>query len=205
MSSSTLKKLHKRRKGNKLYILPVVVFTVLMLLVGTINYNQFNGNNPKNLITANDLKSLINQSTSSSKSSPVALDGSILKECYAKLNASCGADSAWEDIILQGAEAMKKNNFQKKLAAFEVGAHRATQSLAAAKQRFHTYTVEPSPGSFSKIAWTMNDEVKKDPSLGGYIHLFNAAAGSESGKTLDFKVTGGTGDHVGEVSWFVSF
>ena len=202
MSSSTLKKLHKRRKGNKLYILPVVVFTVLMLLVGTINYNQFNGNNPKNLITANDLKSLINQSTSSSKSSPVALDGSILKECYAKLNASYGADNAWEDIILQGAEAMKKNNFQKKLAAFEVGAHRAAQSLTAAKQKFHTYTVEPSPNSFKRIVKKIYAEVKQDPSLGAYIHLFNAAAGSESGIMVDFKGSGGTGDHIGDVSSF---
>ncbi len=31
------------------------------------------------------------------------------------------------------------------------------------------------------------------------VHLYNAAAGAESGGALEFRSTGGTGDHVGEL------
>lgn len=140
-------------------------------------------------------------SLSSSNGSIVVLDGSILEKCMNHPRGqSYGADNVWEDIILQGAEAMKRGNFQKKLAVFEVGAHAAKQSLIAAKKKFHTFTIEPSPLSFSRITDQMRKEITEDPSLQEYVHLFNVAAGKESGIMLDFKTSGGTGDHVGEVS-----
>lgn len=109
-----------------------------------------------------------------------------------------GADNIWEDILLKGVEEMKKNGYKKNLVVFEVGAHAAKQSLTAAKQKFHAHSVEPSPPSFNRIKRGMIHALAKDASVGEFIHLYNFAAGSQSGGMLDFKTTGGTGDHVGE-------
>mmetsp|Transcript_4799 Transcript_4799/g.5472 ORF Transcript_4799/g.5472 Transcript_4799/m.5472 type:complete len:462 (-) Transcript_4799:315-1700(-) len=119
-----------------------------------------------------------------------------------------GASNVWEDIIEQGKQIMlkKKNNNNNKsddydknyLTVIEVGAQSAKQCLLAAKAQFHTHCVEPSPKSFEQMQREISRERKRNPSIQKYIHLYNVAAAAESGKTLDFFATGGTGDHVGE-------
>mmetsp|Transcript_23762 Transcript_23762/g.29226 ORF Transcript_23762/g.29226 Transcript_23762/m.29226 type:complete len:474 (+) Transcript_23762:845-2266(+) len=119
-----------------------------------------------------------------------------------------GASNVWEDIIEQGKQIMlkKKNNNNNKsddydknyLTVIEVGAQSAKQCLLAAEAQFHTHCVEPSPKSFERMQREISRERKRNPSIQKYIHLYNVAAAAESGKTLDFFATGGTGDHVGE-------
>ena len=95
---------------------------------------------------------------------------------------------------------MKQNNYKERLVAVEVGAQDPTQSLQALRAKFEVRCVEPSPKSFLRIKYRMKTFFKKDnnDSLQQYFHLYNAAAGATSGGTLDFRSTGGTGDHVGE-------
>jgi len=120
------------------------------------------------------------------------------------------------------------NDDENNLVVIEVGAQSARQCLLAAQAKFHTHCVEPSPKSFKQMQREIYRELEVEAaaaaaaaaaaenvntnnhdrggenseilttSSGRFIHLYNAAAGSESGKTLDFFTTGGTGDHVGE-------
>ena len=109
-----------------------------------------------------------------------------------------GDEDIWDDILNKGVKIMEKNGYKEHLTIFEVGAHKAKQSLDAAKKLFHAHLIEPSPISFQKIERQMRDVVNNNPVLGEFIHLYNVAAGDESGSMLDFYTTGGTGDHIGE-------
>ena len=125
------------------------------------------------------------------------LDSSLLSQMYS-IKGSYMADNLWIDIIDKGAEIMEAHGYAKHLVVFEVGAQSLTQSLYAIRKKFHTHCIEPSPRSFKRMVNRAINEVKKDPSHGQYIHLYNAAASGISGETLDFGAAGGTGDHVGE-------
>jgi FkbM family methyltransferase len=109
-----------------------------------------------------------------------------------------GADQVWEDIIYKGETIMKKNGYKEHLTVIEVGAQNAVQTILAAKYNFHVHCVEPSPKSFNRIRWNISQKFKNDERR-KFVHLYNAAAGSESGGMLEFRSTGGTGDHVGEI------
>ena len=109
-----------------------------------------------------------------------------------------GDEDIWDDILNKGVKLMEKNGYKEHLTVFEVGAQQAKQSLDAAKKLFHAHLIEPSPISFEKITNQMKKEVHNNPTLGKFIHLYNVAAGDESGSMLDFHTTGGTGDHIGE-------
>lgn len=117
-----------------------------------------------------------------------------------------GANQVWEDIIHKGESIMKSNNYKHHLTVLEVGAQNENQSLLAAKSKFHVHCVEPSPKSFKKIHQSILKKLNQMRKISNsevdhvrkFIHLYNVAAGSKSGGTLDFYSTGGTGDHVGE-------
>ena len=109
-----------------------------------------------------------------------------------------GDEDIWDDILNKGVKIMEKNGYKEHLTIFEVGAQKAKQSLDAAKKLFHAHLIEPSPISFQKIERQVRNVVNNNPVLGEFIHLYNVAAGAESGSMLDFHTTGGTGDHIGE-------
>jgi hypothetical protein len=111
---------------------------------------------------------------------------------------SLNADDVWDGILNKGEEVMRKNNYSQNLVVFEVGAQLLRQSAQAARLKFHAFCIEPSPVSYKKMSRQLKFNLRTEPLLGDYIHLYNAAAGSTSGEMLDFHTTGGTGDHVGE-------
>ena len=110
------------------------------------------------------------------------------------------ADDVWIGILKRGMKVMEKNNFKDHLAVIEVGVFRPKQILPAVKAKFHTYCLEPSPVSFHEIERTLAIRVKEDPWIEEFVHLYNVAAGAESGIMLDFTSTGTTADHVGKFS-----
>jgi len=117
-----------------------------------------------------------------------------------------GAEAVWEDLLQNGVNIMKQNNYQNHLTVIEVGAQNENQSLLAATLKFIVHCIEPSPKSFEYIQSSLRRKIRKgiisgeyDENIKDYIHLYNVAAGAESDKSLDFYSTGGTGDHVGEI------
>lgn len=80
--------------------------------------------------------------------------------------------------------------------AMEVGMHRARQCSIAAKAGLEAHCFEPSPVSFERVKNQVqqeSQEVQEDR-----VKLYNRAASETSEGTVDFKSSGGTGDHVGE-------
>jgi len=77
----------------------------------------------------------------------------------------------------------------------EVGMHRATQCIEAARSNFEAYCLEPSPISFQRCKAGVQ---KVEKEVQDRIHLFNIAAGESSGM-VDFSSSGSTGDMVGGV------
>ena len=157
------------------------------------------------LILKNDERASLNTKAidelALSSSSPL-LRNDFLKVIYSNDGGAYGAENLWYDIMMKGKEIMAENPSGDHLRAFEVGAQSSTQSLIAARAGFHAYCIEPSPKSFDRIYNQVVNEVSKDTNLAQYIHLFQVAAGSASNGELNFRTTGGTGDHVGE---FVNF
>merc|ERR1719491_1353260 len=88
---------------------------------------------------------------------------------------------------------IKDNN----IAVVEVGMHTATQCIMAARAGFQAHCIEPSPVSFQRV----QDDLTRETDVGvtDRITLYNVAAGSnaDSGKSIPFISTGGTGDHAG--------
>lgn len=103
----------------------------------------------------------------------------------------------WESILNIGYAQMKKNGFQEKLTIMEVGAYSAKQIFDAVKHKFHVFFFEPSPKNFERIQKIFLAEQEKDPTIGEFLYPFNMAAGATTGDMIDFKFSGGTGDHVG--------
>lgn len=135
-----------------------------------------------------------------STSSPV-IKSDILEIRYSATDGY-GADNVWYDIMMKGKEIMAANPSKgdaDRLRAFEVGAHRAKQSLLAVDAGFHAYCIEPSPRSFKEIHYEVVQEMKDKSEFGKFIHLYQVAAGSDSNGEVDFRTMGGTGDHVGEI------
>lgn len=123
---------------------------------------------------------------------------SDILDITSKVDHFYSTDNLWQDIINKGVEVMKKDNYENHLVVFEVGAQKVKQSLDAAKEKFHAYCIEPSPKSFNEIRREMAGEIEKNKYLEEFLHIYNVAAGSKSNELLEFRSTGGTGDHVGE-------
>ncbi len=107
----------------------------------------------------------------------------------------------WESILELGYAKMKKNGFQEKLTILEVGAYSAKQILDAVKHKFHVFFFEPSPKNFERIHKILLVEQEKDQNIGEFVYPFNMAAGATTGDMIDFKFSGGTGDHVGNFEY----
>ena len=104
---------------------------------------------------------------------------------------SNGADTLWINLLQEGSKLMKEQGTVS--VAMEVGMHRATQSIQAAKMGFQVHGVEPSPPSF-KIIESQVANLDKD--IKDRITLHNVAASGAPG-VVEFNAGGGTGDSIG--------
>ena len=78
--------------------------------------------------------------------------------------------------------------------AMEVGMHSANQCLEAAKAGLKAHCFEPSPTSFQRVK---NQVEAQEMNIRKRVTIYNQAASSTSEGTIEFKSSGGTGDHVG--------
>jgi FkbM family methyltransferase len=200
-----------KRKVKKVLLGPSFLQTVLIisiLIFGISNFilfdrvkaslNDYDQQNDPLLLFKNDPKNVQQAQPQHDR----ILHDDILRSIDDQKLRPYGADQVWEDIIHKGERIMKNNNYKNHLTVVEVGAQNENQSLLAAKSKFNVHCVEPSPNSFKKIHLSILRKLNKmrrngDNNVGKFIHLYNVAAGSKSGGTLDFYSTGGTGDHVG--------
>jgi FkbM family methyltransferase len=79
--------------------------------------------------------------------------------------------------------------------AMEVGMYRLNQCAQAAKHGLIAHCFEPSPKSFQIIQQNLRQETDRD--VQARIHLYHAAVSNETGKFVEFRAGGSTGDHVG--------
>jgi FkbM family methyltransferase len=198
-----LKGKSNRNFTSKCFILVIV----LIVVIGTACYMNGLHQGPKEssiydeIVSMSDNKGQTKQSRMLHNDILQTIEDKNLRS-LAGPGISYGADTVWEEIMLKGGEIMKKNNYKERLVAVEVGAQSPTQSLQALRAKFEVICVEPSPKSYRRIEKTVGEVLKKkndSADVERIIHLYNAAAGSTSEGTLDFRSTGGTGDHVGEI------
>jgi hypothetical protein len=170
----------KRKKQKK----KINVMTVLILLnVSVAAYFMYDISSSEK---TNDLETNVRDKMYGTN---VVLQSSVIES---------GAGSVWNSILERGTKVMERNNFKDHLAIMEIGVHRPKQILPAVRAKFHTHCLEPSPLSFHEIQRTLALRVKDDPWIEEYLHLYNVAAGAESGVMLEFTSEGGTGDHIGK-------
>ncbi len=198
----------KKTQSKKCTFFSAIIIPVLVISLALAGCFSLKGGSTA--LTPEVLDEIIVSSSSSSPDGEVAplrsstgqsplLKSDFLEIIYSKDGGAYGAANLWYDIMMKGKQIMEENPAGEHLRAFEVGAHSAKQSLIAANAGFHAYCVEPSPKSFDRIYSQVADEVTKSNGIAPYIHLFQAAAGSDSNGELDFRTMGGTGDHVGEI------
>ncbi|KAL7552233.1 hypothetical protein ACHAWF_015465 [Thalassiosira exigua] len=102
------------------------------------------------------------------------------------------AEHVWTDLLTEGARIMEESD--ARLAVVEVGAHRARRCIDAAESNFEAHCLEPSPESFRMCEQEVQQAAEE---VRGRIRLYDVAASSTSGDTVDFISTGGEGDMVG--------
>lgn len=140
-------------------------------------------------------KSLVVPSPSSSASKASVSPATITKTMLSSelLHVIQNADDVWNALVDEGVNLQKKS--KTPIAVMEVGVHRATQCMHAAKSGLQAHCVEPSPKSFQRI----QNAVRQAPTdVSSRINLYNVAAGPSSEGSVAFTSTGGTGDHVGK-------
>lgn len=128
------------------------------------------------------------QNTSTSTGSPALRNDFMGKDEAGR--PTVWADLVWENLLEEGQKLS-----QPGMMVLEVGMHTATQCLQAAEAGFEAHCVEPSPASFERIQRGVDR--RGSPETRARVHLYNRAAGAESGISLDFRSSGSTGDHVG--------
>jgi FkbM family methyltransferase len=126
--------------------------------------------------------------SSLSKGRGEILDNLMVKGIY--------AERVWEHLLEEGAAAMLHNGTDNAGVVMEVGVHKALQCVQAADFGWKTHCVEPSPKSFRRVKWYVDQ--KASEGARSRITLHNVAAGPSSGGMVPFIGTGGTGDHVGD-------
>lgn len=115
-----------------------------------------------------------------------------------KLLATRGlhADTVWKHLIEEAANLKFKEGIDDPGIFVEVGMHKARQCLMAAEAGLVAHCVEPSTVNFSRVK---NGVDKESEDVQSRVHLYHVAAGSVSGRKLQFHSGGGTGDRVGHV------
>eukprot|EP00977_Amphora_coffeiformis_P004699 scaffold1007_cov176-Amphora_coffeaeformis.AAC.5 len=106
------------------------------------------------------------------------------------------SDPLWTILLNHATDILGTTTLSSKHSppvAMEVGMHSATQCLEAAAAGLHVHCVEPSPASFQRVL----NQVDASPHK-ARVSLYQKAASSTSQGTVNFKSSGGTGDHVGE-------
>jgi FkbM family methyltransferase len=91
------------------------------------------------------------------------------------------ADQVFQDLLQEGI-----SKGQAAGIVMEVGMHRATQCINAAKVGYEVHCVEPSPNSFQRVE---QDVAKSSTDLQQKIHLYQVAAGSTSEEMVPFLVS----------------
>jgi len=103
------------------------------------------------------------------------------------------SDDLWTILVNHASDFTAGN--QRPGVAMEVGMHSAKQCLEAAKAGLEAHCFEPSPTSFERVKYQVNSEEQE---VRNRVAIYNKAASGTSEGTVDFKSSGGTGDHVGE-------
>jgi len=106
-------------------------------------------------------------------------------------------EMVWKCFLQKYSNTTTNKN---KNVVMEVGMHRIVQCSEAASMGYEAHCFEPSPLSFRKIQQQhqrlQSEETKNN------IHLYNVAAGSETGTNIEFYSGGSTGDSVGNMDWW---
>ncbi len=106
------------------------------------------------------------------------------------------AEVVWNHLIEEATNLKSTQNIPDPGVFIEVGMFRAIQCLNAAQAGHEAHCVEPSRINFARV----ESRVKQaQPDVRSRMHLYNVAAGSTTGRILDFHSGGGTGDRVGHV------
>jgi FkbM family methyltransferase len=103
------------------------------------------------------------------------------------------AELVWDQLVEEGSYQMRKKQVG---VVMEVGMHKAKQCLQAATAGLQSHCIEPSPTSFQRVKMGIQHA---SSTIQSRTHLYQYAAGSESGNTVPFIASGGTGDHVGNI------
>ena len=102
------------------------------------------------------------------------------------------SDHLWTVLVKHASEL---SGDKRPGVAMEVGMHSATQCLEAAKAGLEAHCFEPSPTSFDRVKRQVESQAQN---VRDRVSIYNKAASSTSEGTVNFKSSGGTGDHVGE-------
>ena len=159
------------------------------LTAGTTSKRESTATSP--ILTASNL--------SKSTKSSLSIKGTLLSSLIT-------AEMVWSDLIEEASRIRSQRvsvsgerggKDQVDPGIFmEVGMYRALQCLNAAIAGHQAHCVEPSHINFARVKARVrraNDQVKSR------MHLYHAAAGSVTGRVLEFHSGGGTGDRVGHV------
>jgi FkbM family methyltransferase len=122
-------------------------------------------------------------------SAPASLSGHLL-------GVGIWADNVWKDLIQEASNLKTKEGIEDPGIFVEVGMYQALQCLQAAQAGLEAHCVEPSKVNFARVlsrVHQVSEEVQNR------MHLHNVAAGSVTGRKLNFHSAGGTGDRVGHV------
>lgn len=111
----------------------------------------------------------------------------------------------WENICTEGGNVARNNQGSDAppVVAIEVGMFKNKQCYFAAYQGMDAHCIEPSPKNYERVLKSINwrktiDPDKKARAVVEHLYLYNMAAGNETGGTVPFYGSGGTGDHIGE-------
>lgn len=107
------------------------------------------------------------------------------------LPSNSNSDKLWTILVNHATDLCGSDNPG---VAMEVGMHSANQCLEAAKAGLKAHCFEPSPTSFQRVK---NQVEAQEMSIRKRVTIYNQAASSTSEGTIEFKSSGGTGDHVG--------
>mmetsp|Transcript_24828 Transcript_24828/g.28699 ORF Transcript_24828/g.28699 Transcript_24828/m.28699 type:complete len:438 (+) Transcript_24828:69-1382(+) len=219
-------KLQRRKRKRKLSHLIIVsccfIFGIILCLNYGLNYKKMsstkNNENYNNDINIKNNSEPSHNERIKAEATSVVMEKRILRnDIFVARSSGYSSDTIWENIITLGKNIMTEKMQSKgsikdsdsenylddldnndRLVMIEVGSQSLHQCLLAAVAQFNTHCIEPSPTSFTNIAFRVSKRIKGLPWLQKYIYLHNVAAGSESGKMLDFSSSGSTGDHVGD-------
>lgn len=192
MVQINVEKRGRGRKGNKLVL---AMIAIACLLLGIVCFSFFQ---IRALETSNNLSKLSSSTSTSTSSSNLRklppfriLTDVLIYRRYDGPLYKNGGDALWDLLLKEGAAL--KTPTAPIIHAMEVGMHKPKQCLEAARLKFETHCVEPSPASKHRILKGIDNtpmDVKEN------IKFYQMAAADKSGISLEFSSAGGTGDHV---------